>query len=136
MNLFDKICAVPVIILGILFMIAGVIGLFDGLFLNPSFWSMIQSIFVFCIGWTMTIVLIRFWDLLERLKPKDVSYNAEDYNRPDPSTVPLEDVPSVRSSPPGDEFKAGSSEHNVQSKATYALNLHLLGNLCDPEQKL
>lgn len=67
MSLFDKICAVPAIIVGIVFMFLGAAGLFvevKAYFTLPP----ILGVLPFFLGWSMSVVLIKYWKLSDKLK--------------------------------------------------------------------
>ncbi|HUX03025.1 MAG: hypothetical protein WBD63_07600 [Phycisphaerae bacterium] len=67
MNLFDKICAVPTIALGAVFMFLGALGLFIGC--NAHFaLPPILGCLPFFFGWAMCIGLIKYWRLAAKLK--------------------------------------------------------------------
>jgi len=67
MNLFDKICAVPTIAVGAVFMVLGAIGLFTGS--NAHFTlPPILGALPFFLGWAMCVVLVKFWSQSNRLK--------------------------------------------------------------------
>ena len=60
MNLFDKICAVIAIPIGIIMMMLGVVGLFVGSNAHFTLPPVLGGL-PFFMGWAMSITLIRFW---------------------------------------------------------------------------
>ena len=67
MSLFDKICAVPTIIVGVIFMILGAFGLIFGANANFTLPPILGGL-PFLVGWAMCVVLIKYWRLSTRLK--------------------------------------------------------------------
>ncbi len=60
MNKFDKICAVMTILVGVVFMILGVIGIFAGSSANFTL-PPVLGVIPFFLGWAMCVTLIKFW---------------------------------------------------------------------------
>lgn len=67
MNLFDKICAVPAIVFGGLFMILGGVGLFMGCSANFTLPPILGCI-PFLVGWAMCVGMIKYWNQSSKLK--------------------------------------------------------------------
>ena len=67
MNLFDKICAVPTIVLGVVFMALGAFGLIYGSNAHFSLPPILGGL-PFFFGWAMCIGLIKYWRLSARLE--------------------------------------------------------------------
>ena len=86
MTVFDKICAVPTIIVGVIFMCLGVVGLFANVNAHFTLPPIIGAI-PFFVGWAMCVVLIKYWSLSNRLREAEMrnqanmrdSYHNEDY---------------------------------------------------------
>ena len=67
MSVFDKICAVPTIILGVVFMLLGAVGLIVGAKAHFTLPPILGGL-PFFLGWAMCVVLIKYWRLSNRLK--------------------------------------------------------------------
>jgi len=67
MSVFDKICAVPTIILGVLFMALGAVGVIGGSKANFTLPPILGGL-PFFLGWAMCVGLIKYWRLSSRLK--------------------------------------------------------------------
>ncbi len=87
MSVFDKICAVPTIIAGAIFMALGVFGLIFGcaakLTLPP-----ILGVLPFFLGWAMCVVLIKYWKLSARLKYDNRASAPSDFPMPTEAVFP------------------------------------------------
>ena len=70
MNLFDKICAVPTIAVGAIFMALGGFGLVFGCNAHFTLPPILGGL-PFFLGWGMCVVLIKYWRLSARLKQSD-----------------------------------------------------------------
>ena len=70
MSLFDKICAVPTIIVGAVFMALGAFGV---IFRSNAHFTLppVLGGLPFFLGWAMCVVLIKYWRL--SIRPKEVA---------------------------------------------------------------
>ncbi len=88
MNLFDKICAVPTIAVGAIFMALGTVGLIFGSNANFVLPPILGGL-PFFLGWAMCVVLIKYWRQSARLKNSNQSgayqpgINQPDISQPD-----------------------------------------------------
>jgi len=78
MNLFDKICAVPTIVLGVVFMVLGAVGLFVGCNAHFTLPPILGGL-PFFFGWAMCIGLVKYWRLAARLKDDNWSAAPPDF---------------------------------------------------------
>ncbi len=68
MNIFDKMCAVPAILLGVVFMFLGALGLFKGC--NAHFaLPPVLGVVPFFVGWGMCVSLVKSWNINSQKAP-------------------------------------------------------------------